>query len=67
MEKPTCETCVYWDHQAGEDVHEEAFCRRRAPQSVEYKVGSNIATYHYDWCGEHNDFSDWLEQRKPNE
>jgi len=68
-ERPTCETCPYWEEQ---DKH-QGLCRRHAPRSVidgelpeneEYQQFPIYPiTLDYEWCGSHPDFPAWLAER----
>lgn len=72
MERPTCETCPYWDvFSAGED---DGFCRRYAPrpsqEGLQRPYNPAIkgdrrevfpaTTKIQEWCGEHPDFPAYI-------
>ena len=74
MNRPTCETCVYWEKQ----LEESGFCRRRAPRHLicaysddngpPLEEMSDFTTTKYtEWCGEHQLFPKWIELREIDE
>lgn len=75
MNKPTCESCVYWFTWAQHDKKTaQGECRRTSPSHIwvdfdkrEFKKTYNhvIPRTHIDfWCGEHPDFPAYLEHLK---
>jgi hypothetical protein len=70
MNRPTCETCPYWESL---DCN-LGYCRRRAPRPYSDLMSEHEERFAAewpsstpdDWCGEHPDFPEWIEsQRKP--
>ncbi len=64
MDKPTCETCPYWD---SDSCVEEFWCAcRRNPPTLEgdEERGGWLATHRENWCGEHPDFPKWIEEQR---
>ncbi len=60
MERPTCETCPYYNRG-------EIECHRNAP--VPSNSTDNVPAYwpftnHDDWCGEHPDFPIYIAELK---
>jgi hypothetical protein len=59
MKKPICETCIYWEkiaHKTG-GVH--------GPRGVCCKThGKGYLKKEDAWCGEHQDFEDWIKYNK---
>jgi hypothetical protein len=53
MDRPTCESCVYWDR-----VSEVAgYCRHDPPDSSTLRWPN---THRTSWCGQHDKFPAWL-------
>jgi len=47
ISRPTCSTCIYWDHHAGL----KGVCRHTSSVLKERDK--------YEWCGDHPDFLDY--------
>jgi hypothetical protein len=75
VERPTCETCVYWKKDEEATAYGE--CHRLPPvnlrdECVTFENGAEIIinsgfwteTNYYDWCGEHSDFPAYLASRR---
>ncbi len=61
MDRPTCETCVYW--QLHYDC--EGSCRKHAPQGpYRHQDMRFCPTVEDEWCGEHQDFHVYVEWRR---
>jgi hypothetical protein len=72
MERPTCETCVYWNEI--NQLKYEGECKRHSPRpvSITYQQGAIEPDFHNcalscwpitmddDWCGDHPDFPAYL-------
>lgn len=59
-QRPTCETCSYWDRD--ENISFEGECRRYAPASASEDVSAIWRDTRRDyWCGDHPDFETWAE------
>ena len=81
MDKPTCETCPYWDKliAASGDWPAEGNCHRNAPRPFhrestdddpdgeeDYRNDRWPCVPGHGFCGEHPGFPAWIEsQRKP--
>ncbi len=70
MNHPTCKTCVYYDANQIVNVYEGAIHPMIAGTFVP-KPGACKRTNHItphkepnDWCGEHNDFYDYIDSLK---
>lgn len=65
MEKPTCETCVYWafKHEESDGVCQS--CGKMGHCCIR-SVEDNDFPDRYDseFCGEHPDFETWMGQEK---
>ena len=66
MKKPTCETCVYLKVYMIDMVEDDVgICRRRSPKFISVDELDDWAVVgKTTWCGEHQDFEKWLEQRE---
>ncbi len=72
MNRPTCETCVYWSEYQIKSA-KEGGCYRRSPVAFgpnstgmdEVTANWAITEPHY-WCGEHSDFDEWIENQRVN-
>jgi len=67
MEKPTCETCPYWEYVYERllDTHTSdiiGVCRIRSSEDAEFPE-----RYDCEWCGEHPDFLAFLAKDLVNE
>ena len=76
MERPTCETCPYWD--GDHSVKGIGYCKRNAPVPIilplrgelpnDYHIGDDPTFAELagtDWCGEHPQFPAYIESLKP--
>jgi len=62
MERPTCESCIYWDEL--ETNGETGECHRHAPAKESVDLWPR--TRYDDWCGEADRFITWmLDQKGP--
>ena len=63
MDRPTCETCVFWERNR-EGVT-GGTCRIRAPVcGGEFNEETMFPPQQSaSWCGEHPDFAAWVESR----
>jgi hypothetical protein len=75
MDRPTCETCPFWD---GPDEVGTGICRRHAPTPAKRSTEQDKSeqdkserfpvwprTVEDEWCGEHPDFPAWIASAKP--
>ncbi len=63
MNRPTCETCPFWDRFADASLPDGGgLCRIGRP--VSGPVIGWRATNFKDWCGEHPDFQAWIDESK---
>lgn len=62
MERPTCESCPYWDRVDEGDEH--GWCHRYPPVIDPDDPDEVISPFvvRRRWCGEHPDFPDYLEE-----
>ncbi len=72
MDKPKCETCPYWDFVCtGADKLLKLGDTREPPEyATRVKYGHCLLTptpiekCGHDFCGQHPDFREWLEERQ---
>ena len=78
MDRPSCLTCLYWEHKVRNRRSSPVYgeCRRLPPVMLStlaplHKDGAtcpadfaNPLTCRDDWCGEHPDFPVWIESLK---
>jgi len=73
-ERPMCKTCPYW-FEGVEYIEEslEGYCQRPPPIVLDRPVpiGTHSCwpnSMEDDWCGEHPDFAEWIdENRQPKQ
>lgn len=68
MDRPTCETCVYWqiEYEGDRDSMKHCSVDGRCHRRVVDKSGF-YPMWSRGWCGEHQDFPvyvEWLRQEK---
>lgn len=61
MDRPTCETCPFWNRHHKDDLGGQC---RKDPPKLKRGISNWPSTYEAEWCGCHPDFSDWLHQEK---
>jgi hypothetical protein len=67
MNKPTCDSCDFWDKSNDPKVRVGVCCKRAPKPTGNPDVSCWAVTHETDWCGEHQDFLKWQERKRAEE